>query len=92
MNDILYLLHFVITFANEQRMISMSVNNVCVSIKDLDKIKDMSASFFFGAVPKNLTQEQLQIWLICQGFVRFLMYKKVLEPGVINFHKCKRDG
>lgn len=53
-----------------------------ISLKDLVRIKEIAGTHFERQLPRGLSAETLQIWLICQGFADFLYHKKVVEEKI----------
>jgi hypothetical protein len=68
------------------------VGDLCVTPKQLQDIKERSAAYWEKAVPKGLSLEELQIFLICQGFLDFLKSKGVELSVKVVFKKDNRDG
>lgn len=50
---------------------------VTLSVKDIKQIKEAAFQHIHDVFPKNLDHKELQILLICKGFINFLGQKNI---------------
>ena len=56
-----------------------------VTPADMKTIKECGARHFERAFPKNLSADQIQAYLICQGFLDFLKRQNIEVPVKIEW-------
>jgi hypothetical protein len=54
--------------------------DITLSVHDIRKIKELSQKYFFENFPGKFDQKEIQVLLICQGFLDFLSYEKIDLP------------
>jgi len=55
--------------------------------KHLKSIREMSIKYWEGPVPKGLSLEDLQIFLVCQGFLDFLKGNSIVLNKKVVFKR-----